>query len=158
MPFDVSVKSNSFQTKDIESIATEDNISNSEKINALNKIILAKDNEIVALLNRVSLNKSKQKLDSSFKFKQGEKDKIRHELNISDKNLEKTNQSLLVENEILRTKLKTSLKNDNSIIKNEFSNYIQARKNYQSSINEIVSNIQKDKSDLNNLLVAKDEV
>lgn len=107
--------------------------------------------------NKIKSIKNKQKLDSSFKLKQNDKDKLQHELNIYDKNLEKTNQALLEENEILKTKLKTSLKNDNENIKNEYTKYIQERYDYQANINAIINNIQKEKNELNNLLVIKDE-
>jgi len=119
----------------------------------------AKDNEVGALQKRITLLQDRLKCDivSPYQFKQGDKERLRHELKISDRFLEKTNQELLVENELLRSKLQTALKSgeETIILKKEFDQMQIERRDFQAKFNNIISNIQDEKKDLNNLLARK---
>jgi len=66
----------------------------------------SKDIEVEALHNRITLLQDRLKCDitSPYDFKQGDKERLRHELKIADRFLEKNNQELLVENELLNSK------------------------------------------------------
>lgn len=120
----------------MEADATRENVSADGRIDALNKVMKAKDNEVEALQNRITLLQDRLKTDivSVYNFKQGDKDRLRHELKISDRFLEKTNQELVVENESLRSKLNTALKCDaeNVKLKKEFDQMLLGKKEFQT--------------------------
>lgn len=136
--------------------ATRENVSADGRIDALIKIMKAKDNEVDSLNNRVTLLQDRLKCDivSPYQFKIGDKDRLRHELRISDRFLDKTNQELLVENEALRSKLETAMKSSDEciLLKKEFDQMQFERKEFHAKINNIISSIQEEKSRLNSSL------
>jgi hypothetical protein len=128
----VPVKSTSYPTKEMENRATDVNVSSDGRLDALSKVMTAKEDEVAALHNKITVLQDRLKFDltTPYQFRHGEKDRIRQELKISDKYLEKTVSQLDVENELLRIKVTAASKvtDENTLLKRTFDEAKNERK------------------------------
>jgi hypothetical protein len=71
----------------MEEEATQENVSSDGRFNALTKVMEAKDNEVNALHNRITVLQDRLKFDltTPYQFRHGEKDRLRQELSVADK-------------------------------------------------------------------------